>query len=185
MERKHNRPLVLQDRRQKMAEEDLRKEVHPEAVLLRKIKNACRHYLEGNCTNPSSDYWHPLVCQNYISESGRKCGEQCLFRHTEVDSHPQQKCQRKVLEKDLLPDCRIRSNCVAYIRMWSRRNPSRFYGRAQILCIEEQRAFLKKYVSPRKSSGKKVHRKESLSVLHLMSVAPMLQILKTDLRNKP
>ena len=36
--RGHNRPLLLQDRRHKMTEEDLRKEVPPEAVVLEEGK---------------------------------------------------------------------------------------------------------------------------------------------------
>ena len=34
LERKHNRPVLLQDRRHKMTEEDLRKEIPLEAVRL-------------------------------------------------------------------------------------------------------------------------------------------------------
>ena len=39
--------------------------------------------------------------------------------------------RKRMVEKVLLPHCRIPSNEVAYSRMWSRRNPSRFYGRTQ------------------------------------------------------
>ena len=33
-------------------------------------------------------FWHFPVCQNYISESGCKFGDKCLFRHTEADRQP-------------------------------------------------------------------------------------------------
>ena len=29
-------------------------------------------------------FWHLPVCQNYISDSGCKFGDKCLFRHTEA-----------------------------------------------------------------------------------------------------
>ena len=36
--------------------------------------------------NPSCEFWHPPVCQNYISEKkGYFCGDQCLFRHVEAE----------------------------------------------------------------------------------------------------
>ena len=31
----------------------------------RKGQKACKSYLKGTCTNPSCNYWHPPVCQNY------------------------------------------------------------------------------------------------------------------------
>ena len=82
VDNQHNRPLLLHDRRHKMTEEDLRKEtllgelVSPE----REVKD---RYLKGNCTNPSYDYWHPPVRQNYKTESRCKFGDKCPFRHTE------------------------------------------------------------------------------------------------------
>ena len=32
-----------------------------------------------NCTNPSCSYRHPPVCQNYISETGCRCGRSCAI----------------------------------------------------------------------------------------------------------
>ena len=74
VERKHNRPLVLQGHRHKMTEEGLRKEVHGSSPSGRTYQRACRNYLTGNWTNPSCDYWHRPVCQNYKSESGCNSG---------------------------------------------------------------------------------------------------------------
>ena len=48
----------------------------------RKGQTACKKHLKGKCTNPSCDYWHPPVCQNYKSVSGCEFGGQYLFRHT-------------------------------------------------------------------------------------------------------
>ena len=71
VERKHNRPLLLQSRRHKMTEEGLPTGRGPSR---RKNQEPCRHYLEGNCTNPSCDYWHPPVCQHHKTESGQPEG---------------------------------------------------------------------------------------------------------------
>ena len=43
------------------------------------------------CTNLWCNCWHPPVCQNDISESGCKFGDNCLFRHTEADRQPSKK----------------------------------------------------------------------------------------------
>ena len=49
VERKYQRPLLLQDRSHKMTEEDLRKEVPPEAAVHQEgdIKNRAKKYLKG------------------------------------------------------------------------------------------------------------------------------------------
>ena len=57
----------------------------------RKGQKACKHFFKGKCTDPSCDYCHPPVCQNYKSVSGCKFGDQCLFRHTEADGQPTKK----------------------------------------------------------------------------------------------
>ena len=58
--------------RHKMTEEKLSKGkcLRDSGLSSRKHQRACRHYLTGNCTDPSCNSWHPPVCQNYISESG-------------------------------------------------------------------------------------------------------------------
>ena len=45
----------------------------------KKGQKACRSVLTGKCTNLSCDDWHPPVCQNYVSDSGCKFGDKCLF----------------------------------------------------------------------------------------------------------
>ena len=74
VERKHNRPLLLRDRRHKMTEEDLRKVVPPEVFVPQeekdqKKKKLCKKKLNGNCTIPSCDDRHAPVRQNYKTES--------------------------------------------------------------------------------------------------------------------
>ena len=60
----------------------------------KKGQRACKNYLEGTCTNPSCDYWHPPVCQNYKTESGCNFGDKCPSRHTEVDRQPSKKSKK-------------------------------------------------------------------------------------------
>ena len=92
----------------RLTEEDLRKALAAgETVLLvgKVGQRACKKYLEGNCTNPSYDYWHPPVFQKKKknkSESGCNFGDECLFRHTEADRQPCKRSQRKVVGKDQL-----------------------------------------------------------------------------------
>ena len=55
---RHKRPLLLQDRRHKMTEEDLRKETlaRRSSPSGKKGQRPFKNYLTGNCTNPSCDY---------------------------------------------------------------------------------------------------------------------------------
>ena len=73
VDRKHNRPLLLQKRGHRLT---------------------CRQSLKGKCTAPSCNFWHPPVCQNYQSESGCKVGDQCLFRQTEAGGQPSKKSKK-------------------------------------------------------------------------------------------
>ena len=78
--------------------------------------------------------------------------------------------RRKVVEKRLLPYWWIRSNWVAYSRLWSRRHPSRCYGRAP--------KFLGQKRSVHFSKGILLH----IRILNHKSVALMLQYLRTYIR---
>ena len=72
VERKHIRPLLLQDRRHTMTEEDLRKEVPPEAVVPQEgnIQKRADIPLKGTVRIRRVIIWHPPVSLNYKSESG-------------------------------------------------------------------------------------------------------------------
>ena len=113
----------------------LRKEVHQEAAAFQegKIKDRARITLKGNCTNPSCHYWHPPVCQNYISESGCKFGEKCVFRHTEVDSQPSRK-SKKSCGQGSVASLKQSNTCgLRFPGHRASQNPSRFFGRSQSL----------------------------------------------------
>ena len=37
------------------------------------------------------EYWHPPECQFYLTETGCKAGDKCLFPHHKVDEQPNKK----------------------------------------------------------------------------------------------
>ena len=65
----------------------LRKGILPEAVvpLEGDIKDRADQW---NCTNPSCDYWHRPVCQNYKTQSGCKFGENVYASTESFASQP-------------------------------------------------------------------------------------------------
>ena len=67
-----------------------------------RYRRPCKHYISGNCLNPSCDSWHVPVCQNCRTESGCKLCESVLLC-TEVGSERNLKNRRRVVAKDPLP----------------------------------------------------------------------------------
>ena len=57
----------------------------------RSLRQPCRYYLKGNCTRSPCEYWHPLECQFYKTESGLKAGDKSLFLHYKVEEQPSKK----------------------------------------------------------------------------------------------
>ena len=47
-----------------------------------------------NSEDPSCDYWHPLACENYKSETGCICGKKCHFRHVAAEEKPCKKSKK-------------------------------------------------------------------------------------------
>ena len=96
----------------------------------KKGQRACKNCLSANCTNPSSCYWHPHVCQNHKTEWRCTFGDQCLFRLTEVDGQPNKMSKKSGGEGSGALFWRSENTWVAYSRMQSRRNRSRFYRKS-------------------------------------------------------
>ena len=46
------------------------------------------------CKNPSCKFWHPPVCQNYMSEKGCVYGNNCHFRHVEAEGKPRKRSKK-------------------------------------------------------------------------------------------
>ena len=48
----------------------------------------CKDYLNGTCTTPFCEKWHPPECLFYKSENGCIFGEKCSYAHRQVDEQP-------------------------------------------------------------------------------------------------
>ena len=101
-----------------------------------KKKQPCRYYLTCTCTRSSCEYWHPLECQFYKTETGCKAGEKCLFPKHKVDERPNTK-PKKGYYSDTRRDsddkncehcittrlCLARLGVCGFSKRKSRRNP--------------------------------------------------------------
>ena len=140
------------------------------------------HRYRGKCTNPSCNYWHPPVCQNYLSESGCTYGNRCYFRHVEADGVPSKKVEERWCERI---SCLIK--VVPTIGLCVSRFPS------EKICSTERRKFwiksrrqiLQGYVAPNKNSGERVHREASFKSVNLMSVVIAHPGLRRGHKTKP
>ena len=54
----------------------------------------CNHYLNGTCTTPFCEKWHPPECFCYKSESGCRFGEKCSYAHRQVDEQPTKRSKK-------------------------------------------------------------------------------------------
>ena len=139
----------------------------------------------GHCTNTSCACWHRPVCQNYMTESGCKFCTNCIFRHKEVDSQPTKKPKKSGGKGSvaLLKNSR-QSGCVFQD---SEPPKSKSILRKSTKSLGSKRSvhFSKGTLRHSKFWERKVHRRVLFSILNLMSVAPLLRILRTDLRKKP
>ena len=96
VERQPHRPILLQDRRHRPTEEDLRVEtppwevVHPE----RSIKNRARITSKEFARILRESIGILPYVETYRTESGCKFGDKRLFRHTEADSQPSRKSMK-------------------------------------------------------------------------------------------
>ena len=91
---KDKRPLPHQMRRHRLTDRHPQKDQAAEEKALRIASGRIPCRYRGKCTNPSCNYWHPPVCQNYLSESGCKYGNRCYFRHVEADEKPSKKSKK-------------------------------------------------------------------------------------------
>ena len=105
MERKHNRPLLLQGCRHKMTEEDFRQEVHQEAVVFKEGK------IKGRADTTSNEIVrirHVIIgilpfVKITILKRDANSAESAYSGTLRLTVSPT-KAEEKVVEKDLLPD---------------------------------------------------------------------------------
>ena len=151
---KHNRPLLLQRRRHRLTIENARKVLAPRETSFWKERSESVQKLPQKKLHKSVVVIIDILpfVKNYISDSGCKFGDTCLFRHTEADRQPSKKCNKRGGQGSVA--------VLTCPKIQSRRR-NLFHGRADIL---EQTAPSR---SPR-ARGKKigrerVHRKESIN----------------------
>ena len=86
-----------------------------EIFFLKEDRISCLNFLNGKCTNPSRNYWHPPVCLNYNTSLNQVANMATNVQSDiEVDGRPI-KSWRKALEKDQLPSLKesILFGCVS------------------------------------------------------------------------
>ena len=54
----------------------------------------CKDYLQGTCTTPFCEKWHPPECLFYKSENGCRFGEKCSYAHRQVDEQPSERSKK-------------------------------------------------------------------------------------------
>ena len=64
------------------------------------LRQPCRYYLKGTCTQSPCEYWHPPKCQFYKIETGCKARDKCLFPHYKVDNNQIKSRKRATSQKE-------------------------------------------------------------------------------------
>ena len=115
VENGHQSPPCLQSREQKKDGEQSsrRKSLRGRSPSGKLARMTCRDCIKGKCTRPSCDFWHPPECQNYKKKSGMQIRWSVCFRALAAWRSAQQKTEKSIVTKVLLPCWRIHDNWVA------------------------------------------------------------------------
>ena len=140
----------------------------------------CRY--RGKCTNPSCNYWHPPMCQNYKYESGCNYGNRCYFRHVEADEMPSKKVEKWWCERISCLVNVVHSIGLCVSRFPPEKNCS---TERRKIGIKSRRQILQGDVSPNKNSGERAHREASFRSVNLMSVVLAHPGLRRGHKTKP
>ena len=125
------------------------------------------------------------MCQNYKTESGCRCGDKCVFRHTEVDSQPSKKPKERwwkgkgsvaLLKNSKLMGCVFQDIAEIQVDYRGAQN-SRDQSAA---CVSQKVRF-----TPQKFGEERVHRKELFRSVNTASVVLMLPNSRREHRKKP
>ena len=73
---------------------------------------SCFSYLNGKCTNPSRDYWHPPESVKHKTDEGCKVWETSAFLH------PGNEAPSKKSKKDQKSGRAIGANCTQWSKLW-------------------------------------------------------------------
>ena len=167
MDKEHNHPLLLGDRRHKNDGRRLSKgdALRRSSPSRKKCQTPCKIYLEEDCTNPSCDYWHLPVCQKYKRKSWDANSATSVSSGTLRLTVSPGKSRRQVVGKDLLLfqdfkafGLRIAGHRAAEIQV-------DFTEEHEIFGIRSHRSILKSHVAPHKISGKEGSTARSYSQL--------------------
>ena len=131
VQNRHSRIFLRDLLRGKMRE--MRRE--PEVPVVRvpsgiMARLPCKDYLNGTCTTPFCEKWHPPECLFYKSEKGCRFGEKCSYAHRQVDKQPSKRSKKNDGKSAVAMLKRTRQlGCV--FQDMGRRSFHRFCGRAQ------------------------------------------------------
>ena len=111
---------------------------------------------------------------------GMQIREKCTFTHRQVD-YSLGKSLKGMVTKVLWPYWRIHDNRLAYVKLWSRRNLRRFYGRAQTYGNQSDVFNPPKPSYVMQTIETKTNRLEWFAQVILISATPTLQNLRIGL----
>ena len=108
---KDDRPLPHQLQRPRlMAREKQTQKNQATEMIGKRSKIPCRY---RNCNNMSCSDWHPTYVKNHKSETGRKYGNKCYFRHGEADEKPSKKSKKGDAKGSVALLKGLRYNCIS------------------------------------------------------------------------
>ena len=143
----------------------------------------CKDYLKGTCSNLFCEKWHPPECLFYKSENGCRFGENALMRIARLMNSLAKGVKRMVTKVQWL--CwKLHDNCVAYLKIWSRRSLHRSCGRAQTYWRQSDVFDSPKPCYVMLTFENKIHRLGWFHQVILISVTPMLQNLRIGLKKR-
>ena len=68
----------------------------PSSERRKVTRKTCRDYMNGKCTKPSCEFWHPPECQYYRKpSSGCRFDDKCAFMHQQVQGQPSKKPKKQ------------------------------------------------------------------------------------------
>ena len=130
----------------------------------------------GTCDNPSSNYWHSPVCQNYKSETECIYGNTCYFRLVEAEGKAQQKVKERWCERI---SCLVEGVCTFGLCV------SRFLFE-EIHSTEKRKIGLKSRAPGTKLKfGKRVHSEELSKSVNFKSVVLARPGLRRGHKRRP
>ena len=170
-QRAHNHPLLLQERRHRLTQENLATMATWEEKVFHNPSQPCKNFLRGTCM------WFPAPFRVLESQAWiRKYGDECKFLHTEAGGQP----SKKVKE-------RWRKRIGGIIKRDYSISPSEMVDSAGKwkVGIESNSQVLKGRDATREHSEKKVHRRESFKSANLRSEIHGLPNSREERKTKP